>query len=199
MRDRIIGLYEENAAAFDRERSKSLFERPWLERFCAMLPPGGTVLDVGCGSGEPVARDLAGRGFAVTGVDSSPSMIAMCRERFPAHEWTVCDMRELSLGRTFDGILAWHSFFHLSPDDQRPMFARFASHARPGAALMFTSGPAQGEAVGAWQGEPLYHGSLDPEEYRSRLAENGFAVLAHHVRDPECGDATVWLARAGQT
>src|SRR4051812_27129882 len=140
MHERIIDLYEKNAAAWDRQRGRDLFERPWLDRFAALLPAGGSVLDVGCGMGEPIARHFIERGYAVTGVDASPSLIALCRERFPHHQWLVGDMRELSLGRRFDGVLAWHSFFHLSPDDQRPMFPRFVAHMRPGGALMFTSG-----------------------------------------------------------
>lgn len=38
------------------------------------------------------------------------------------------------------------------------MFPVFAAHAAPGAVLMFTSGPTAGEAIGEWEGEPLYHG-----------------------------------------
>ena len=50
-------------------------------------------------------------------------------------------MRSLALGRTFDGIVAWDSFFHLTWDDQRRIFPVFRAHAATGAALMFTSGP----------------------------------------------------------
>lgn len=192
--ERIVGLYEENAAAWDRVRGRDLHEAPWLERFAASLPEGGTILDIGCGMGEPVARWFIERGFALTGVDSSATLIAMCKARFPAHEWIVADLRLLDLGRRFDGLIAWHSLFHLSPEDQRPMFARFAAHARPGAPLMFTSGADHGEAIGAWQSEPLYHGSLGPKEYRALLAANGFGKARHRARDPECGAATVWLA-----
>jgi hypothetical protein len=42
-----------------------------------------------------------------------------------------------------------------------------------------------------------YHGSLDPEEYRSLLAAAGFAVIAHTSKDPACGHRTVWLAQQG--
>jgi 2-polyprenyl-3-methyl-5-hydroxy-6-metoxy-1,4-benzoquinol methylase len=191
---RIIGLYEENAAAWDRQRGRDLHEAAWLERFASLLPAGASVLDLGCGMGEPIARWLIGRGFRVTGVDAAPSLVAMAQERFPDQQWIVADMRALDLGRRFDGLIAWHSLFHLSPADQRPMFARLAAHARPGAALMFTSGPEHGEAIGSWQSEPLYHGSLDPAEYERLLADSGFAVAAHRVRDPDCGEATIWLA-----
>ena len=197
MHERIVGLYEENAAAWDRLRGRDLHERAWLERFAARLPDGGSVLDLGCGMGEPIARWLIERGFRVTGVDSSPSLIAMCRERFPAAAWHVADMRGLALAERYDGLIAWHSLFHLSPGDQEPIFARFAAHAAgPGAALMFTSGPEDGVSVGEWQGEPLHHASLDPDDYRRLLAENGFELLEHKLRDPECGEATVWIARA---
>lgn len=83
MHDRIIGLYEDNAAAWDRMRGRDLHEREWLDRFVGMLPDGASVLDLGCGMGEPVARYLIQQGCDVIGVDSSPSLIALCRQRFP--------------------------------------------------------------------------------------------------------------------
>jgi hypothetical protein len=60
---------------------------------------------------------------------------------------------------------------------------------------MFTSGPSHGEAIGTFGGEPLYHGSLAPCEYRALLAEQGFEVLDHLAEDPACGGHTIWLAR----
>lgn len=193
--ERIVDLYEENAAAWDRLRGRELFERPWIDRFVRELPVGGTILDVGCGSGEPIGRYLIDQGLAVTGVDSSPSLIALCRRRLPAGEWIAADMRTLDLGRRFDGAIAWHSFFHLSPDAQERMFERFGAHLKPGGTLIFTSGHGAGVRVGEWQGEPLYHASLDPAEYEALLDANGFVVLDRRLRDPECGEATVWLAR----
>lgn len=195
MHERIVGLYEENAATWDRQRGRELFEKRWLDAFLSPLPQRPTTLDLGCGMGEPIARYLIERGARVTGVDSSPSLIALCRERFPEQEWIVADMRALDLGRAFDGVLAWHSLFHLPPDDQRPMFARLAAHVKPGGHLLFTSGTEHGEKIGSWLGEPLYHASLAADEYRRLLEANGFTVTRHRVRDPECGHATVWLAR----
>lgn len=193
--ERIIGLYERHARIYDLERGRSLFEKPWLDRFTALLPPQAEILDIGCGHGEPVAAYLIGRGYRVTGVDSSPSLIALSRDRFPAHHWSVADMRSLALHRAFGGILAWDSFFHLGFEDQRRMFAIFRQHAAPGTALMFTSGPQHGEAIGSYQGEPLYHASLAPEEYRSLLNAQGFELVAHKAEDPDCGGHTIWLAR----
>jgi trans-aconitate methyltransferase len=193
--ERIIGLYQRHARAWAQERGNRLLEKEWLDRFRHLLPPVANVLDIGCGSGEPIARYLVEQGCDITGVDSSPEMIAMCEGRFPLQNWLTADMRVLSLGRTFDGILAWDSFFHLRHSDQRRMFPVFRKHAAPRAPLMFTSGPSHGEAIGAYKGEPLYHASLDSAEYHALLNENGFDVVAHVVEDPNCGLHTVWLAR----
>ena len=193
--ERIVGLYERNAEQWDRERGKNLFERGWLDRFLALLPQNPRVLDIGCGSGEPIARYLVERGCRVTGVDSSAAMIGLCATRFPEHVWTVADMRVLDLGEKFDGIIAWDSFFHLTRKDQRAMFPVFGSQAAPGAALMFTSGPGDGEAIGEMWGERVYHASLAPEEYRALLAEQGFDVAGHVADDKTCGGHTVWLAK----
>lgn len=193
--DAVIDLYHRHAATYDGLRGKLLMEGPWLSRFRGLLKPGATILDIGCGTGQPIARHFSEQGHAVTGVDSAPAMIALCRTRFPESEWQVADMRRLALGRRFGGLIAWDSFFHLTPEDQRGMFPVFAAHAVPGAALMFTSGPAHGEAIGRFEGEALYHGSLDPGEYRALLAENGFSVEAHTAEDESCGGHTIWLAR----
>jgi SAM-dependent methyltransferase len=192
----IIDLYERHAQSWDGDRGRSLFERGWLDRFRAVAGEGAAILDLGCGAGEPMAAYLIGCGHAITGVDSAPTLIGLGAARFPAHTWIVGDMRRIDLGTRFSGILAWDSFFHLTPDDQRGMFPIFRDHAAAGAALMFTSGPQAGEAIGSYHGEPLYHASLDPAEYTTLLREHGFDVIAHVAEDATCGGHTVWLARA---
>ena len=191
----VIRLYNDHGADFDSLRGRSLAEKPWLDRFASLLPQGASILDIGCGSGEPIAGYFIGNGYDVTGIDASLPLIELCRARFPEKLWVVADMRKLALGRRFDGLIAWHSFFHLNAEDQRRMFAIFRQHANDGAALMFTAGPGQGEAIGTFQGKPLYHASLSREEYESLLAAHGFRLLDHIVEDPDCGGATVYLAR----
>jgi SAM-dependent methyltransferase len=174
--ERVVDLYRRHAAAWAAERGTKLAECTWIERFAAMLVPGATVLDIGCGSGQPIAASLAGREHRVTGVDSSPEMITLFRANLPGEAAEVADMRSLSLGSRFGGLIAWDSLFHLAPDEQRLMFPVFRDHALPGAPLLFTSGPASGEAIGTLQGEPLYHASLGPSEYRLLLGRNGLGA-----------------------
>jgi SAM-dependent methyltransferase len=193
--EHVVDLYRRHAVAWAAARGSELAERGWIDRFAALLDPGAPVLDIGCGSGQPVAAYLAGQGHPVAGIDSSPEMIALFRANLPDQAAEVADMRSLSLDRRFGGLIAWDSFFHLAHGQQRQMFPVFRDHARPGAPLLFTSGPAFGEAIGTLQGEPLYHASLGPGEYRLLLGRHGFDVVAHTAEDPGCGGRTVWLAQ----
>jgi SAM-dependent methyltransferase len=188
-------LYDAVARDFDRDRSRGLMERRYLEEIRGRLGGAGEILDLGCGMGEPIARYFIEAGHRVTGVDAAPAMLALCRERFPAQAWVLHDMRTLALGRRFAAIIAWDSFFHLTQQDQRSMFPVFARHAATGALLLFTSGPAAGVAMGGMYRHELHHASLDAAEYRELLAANGFSVLLHEVEDPACGLHTVWLAQ----
>ena len=195
--DGIISHYERHALAFEADRRNGGWtERSWHVRFAGGLPPGAEVLDLGCGAGDPVAAHLHAHGHRVTGVDSSPTMISLCRQRLPDHEWIVADMRGLTLGRRFDGVLAWDNVFHLGHDHQRAIFAVFAAHARPGTLLMFNTGDRHGEAVGEYRGDPLYSASLAPSEYRFLLDQHGFEVIAHAAKDLQAGGRTIWLCRA---
>ena len=188
----IVDLYDRRAADWATDRGVILTpsDRLWLDRFTAHLEPGDAVLDVGCGSGRPVAAALLDSGFAVTGVDSSAALIDCAAMDLPAGRFLQADMRCLDLGQTFAGLLAWHSLFHLTADDQRRTLPRLLDHAAPRCVVLFSSGPADGHVIGAWRGEPLYHGSLDPEAYRTMLADAGF--LVEHGIWGENGSA--WLA-----
>lgn len=191
----VIALYEQYAADFDHLRERRLIEKSWLDKFAAMLPEKPLVLDIGCGSADPVARYLIESGHDVTGVDASGPLIDLCRIRFPQNQWLLADMRQLELARRFDGLIAWHSLFHLTPQDQRGMFARFQMHAAKGAALMFTAGPRDGEDIGLFHGQPLYHASLAFDDYEKLLAKNGFELVDYISQDENCGGATVYLAK----
>ncbi len=188
-------LYARHARRFDRARVRSLMERPYLEMAATLAPAPGRVLDLGCGSGEPLARYFVEHGYHVTGIDTVREMLEMCRARFPGMTWQQADMRHLDLPQPFEIVIAWDSFFHLGRDDQRQMFATFRRHTAPGGVLVFTSGPAEGEVMGDLFGDALYHASLDTPEYARLLDRHGYDVVIHRVEDPDCGGHTVWIAQ----
>ena len=194
--DHTIKLYERYAREWDAQRNSVVWnEERWYDRFVSLLEGNATVLDLGCGSGIPVAQYLVKHKIHVTGVDASPTMISLCRERFTEQEWIVSDMRHVSLAKKFSGILGWDSYFFLDWDSQRRMFDVFAAHAGPSCVLMFNTGPRHTEAIGEYRGEPLYHASLDAQEYQHLLDCAGFDVVDHAVEDRSAGLRTIWLAK----
>lgn len=196
----VIRLYENHADLWLALRGKTFAEGPWLDLFYNSISVSQpSVLDLGCGSGAPIDDYLIEKGCRITGVDGSSALIAHAQTRHPRHIWITADMRQLPTLDPFRGVIAWHSLFHLSPDDRRSMFTTFSRLCRKDGVLLFTTGPAHGEAIGTFAGEALYHASLDSEEYRELLKVNGFDILRHVVSDPTCGEATVWLARKVRT
>lgn len=67
------------------------------DRFLGLLPPpGGTLLDVGCGEGR-LPRDLKARGYEVIGMDMSPTLIDHARRADPDGDYRVADAAALPL------------------------------------------------------------------------------------------------------
>lgn len=71
--DEIISLYRRHAHAWANQRGMHLQEQKWLDRFLALLPAKPSVLDIGCGFGEPIGRYLVDAGCAVTGSIHRPN------------------------------------------------------------------------------------------------------------------------------
>ncbi len=194
LQDATRAVYDRQAEVYDADRSRAFFEARWLTRFGDALPRGSRVLDLGCGAGEPISSWLIAEGFRLTGLDFSPRMLDIARTRWPQGDWRDGDMRQLDLGERFDGIIAWNSFFHLSPDEQRAALPRLAAHLAPGGRLMVTVGHKAGEVTGTVGGEPVYHASLSPAEYATRLEETGLRLTAFVAEDPGCKDHTILMA-----
>jgi trans-aconitate methyltransferase len=190
-----LGVYEHSAKDFDKQRNKNLFERGWLDKFLRHVPLQGHILDVGCGSGEPIASYLGGQGRNVTGVDGAASMVALARQKFPEGTWHQMDMRSLDMGAHFDGVIAWNSFFHLTRPDQRRVLPLLVKHLKPCGPLMFTVGTSDGEVTGQVAGQTVYHASLSPETYEEILASHGCEVIDFVLEDPSCNHHSILLAR----
>ncbi|MCE0723430.1 class I SAM-dependent methyltransferase [Legionella sp. 9fVS26] len=195
-KNKVYEAYDELIDWFDAHRNKELLmEQFYLQQIKKHFPHGGSVLDIGCGTGEPIAKFLIEAGYELTGVDASKKMIERCKHNVPNAQWILEDMRTMKFTVQFDIVIAWHSFFHLPQADQRSTLNLFSSLVKPKGLLLFTSGPEAGEVWGENGGYDLYHASLDTKEYETILNKNNLQVLVHKVNDPNCGGATVWLAQ----
>lgn len=130
--------WESIASEFVAARSAtgSDMARRWATR----LRPGGDVLDLGCGSGFPIASTLTEQGYAVFGVDASPTLVSMFRRRL-YNAQAACETVQDSafFGRTFDGVIAVGLMFLLSEDDQRQLIEKIGKALKPGGRFLFSA------------------------------------------------------------
>lgn len=194
----ISQTYEMISQWYIKNRSYDLFEKPWLDKAISRLKPNAHILDMGCGTGVPIDKYFLEQNFNVTGIDTCETFISEAKqslcEYIQGHFFTH-DMRDLNLNQKFDFIIAWNSFFHLTPNDQKHMFPIFKKHLHDGGLLMMTTGPKSGEVYSDNGGGNLYHASLDASEYQNLLKAYGFEIIDFKLMDEHCNDHTVWLAR----
>ena len=110
-----------------------------IERYLE-LEPGSTVLDVPCGEGR-IARQLAARGYRVTGIDQSASLLDLARRTATAAgldiSWEERDMRDLPWSAVFDATVCWWgSFGYLDEAGDAAFLEAVARVLRPGGRLI---------------------------------------------------------------
>jgi SAM-dependent methyltransferase len=100
----------------------------------------GSVLDVGCGTGE-TALWLAARGHAAWGVDASPTAVAAARrkaaERGLPAQFHVWDALQLARMRKAFDVLIDCGLFHALPEDQRRLYAQSLAEVAPSGSELF--------------------------------------------------------------
>ena len=142
-----LDYYNERAQEFAAQTADVEFSQ-MQDRFLALLPAGGRVLDMGCGSGRD-AKYFVARGFEVEATDGSPALAAIATQRagIPVR---VELFEELSATEAYDGVWACSSILH-APKAQLPgILGRIATALKPGGVLYtsFKLGDFDGERNG---------------------------------------------------
>jgi len=111
-------VYDAVAQAYDRQFGDELAAKP-LDRALLTgfveLVGRGRIADVGCGPGH-VTRFLATQHPDVVGIDLSPDMIGIARERSPEMGFTVASMLALPASDgQWAGVVALYSVFRARP------------------------------------------------------------------------------------
>lgn len=110
---RYASTYFESTVDLDMSEARRKFEK--------VLPEGGSLLDLGCGSGRDSLAFLED-GYEVTPLDGSPEMCALAQIHT---DLEVLNMRfeELDFDEVFDGVWACASLLHV-PENEMPVILK---------------------------------------------------------------------------
>jgi SAM-dependent methyltransferase len=120
-----------------RSQVGAVLVRSWAKD---RLPRAAAILDIGCGSGVPIAQSLVNDGFSVWGVDASPSLISAYRLNLPDMP-AVCEPAQDSsfFDRNFVGVVSIGLIFLLGEGDQRRLLTSVANVLEPGGRFLFSA------------------------------------------------------------
>ena len=179
----ILSYYNDLAPTYDANRFANSYgdylhrqERRVLDRYLGEIPPERT-LDLACGTGRHLD-------YAATGVDLSPAMIDVCREKHPGKTLHVGDALATGLpGDTYDAILSFHFLMHLRPADLECFLAESHRLLRPGGRLIFDVPSAERRGVvkrmeSGWHGDNAYGTEEVRNLYGTAWREVGRAGIA---------------------
>jgi RimJ/RimL family protein N-acetyltransferase len=169
---------EQVAASYDRIADRwldvSTYGFAQVERAVAFAKNKGVALDVGCGTGRLVGL-LGKHGFRTDGLDVSPAMIDLARDRHPEARLFRADICRWDPPRRYDLIVAWDSVWHLPLAQQEAVLTKLCGGLTAGGVLVFTTGgtDAPSEKQDSCMGPPMYHATLGVPKTLQVLAEAG--------------------------
>jgi ubiquinone/menaquinone biosynthesis C-methylase UbiE len=169
---------------------------PYELVFRQLVPTGGRVLDLGCGSAATTTKVLA-EDYDVTGVDFSPRSIELARAALPRATFLHADMTDVSFpDASFDGVVAMYSIIHVPRAEQFPLLQHVRGWLRPGGTLVATLS-ARGDAAVVdpdWLGVEMYWSGFDADTNRRLVRDAGFTLRSDRVETSvEHGKETEFL------
>jgi cyclopropane fatty-acyl-phospholipid synthase-like methyltransferase len=168
-----IEAYEKYALQFLRCRDHSRVGVRAVERWARSLKPKAIVLELGCGGGIPVTRTLVEAGLNLWAIDSSPTLVATFRDRFPDIPVRCASVLQSDFfQRTYEAVISIGLVFLLDEEGQLKMLSRVAKILRPGGSFLFTAPVEAGEWADAVTGHKCM--SLGEAVYLKELRNSGF-------------------------
>lgn len=172
--------YEIRSREYLQGRDSSLVGSKVVDQWSRSLRRGAAVIELACGGGYPVSRILDAAGLQLWAVDSSPTLVAEFRLRFPRIP-VQCERVQESdfFGRKYDGAVAIGLLFLLPEPEQAALISRVAEILLPNGRFLFMA-PVQ---VGKWNdlNTGLECMSLGRERYGELLMDAGFRVVATYM------------------
>ncbi|MGH6645947.1 class I SAM-dependent methyltransferase [Aquabacterium sp.] len=164
-------------------------ETAFLDRLLINLQPPAKILDLGCGTGRPIAEFLLRRGFRVTGVDQAEELLSLARQRYPEGRWLQSSMESFESDEDYDGAVIWDSLFHLPREHHENVLRKVVGSLRPGAKLMLTVGGSDHPAfTDTMYGHTFFYDSFTPEQTVLILQNLGASIeSADFINPPTTG------------
>jgi SAM-dependent methyltransferase len=188
--------YDKVAEAYFRRFGQSEVRDRWLSELFLVLPPKARVLDLGCGAGIPVARELVGRGFDLVGVDGSARQIELARGNVPEAEFVHADMTDVDFDRaSFDAVVAFYSITHVPRREHGMLLRRIAGWLKPGGVFVASLGARESDDwSGEWLGTEMYFSHYDADENKRLIRDAGFSIERAEVVTQDNEDARfLWV------
>ncbi|WP_326834289.1 class I SAM-dependent methyltransferase [Amycolatopsis rhabdoformis] len=173
---------EELFDALGAEYEEAFGARPLVDaairELVAELAPESKVLDLGSGTGRPLASELAAAGHHVTGLDVSAEMVRIAREQVPAAEFLHVDVREWeSEAASWDAVCAFFSFVQLTRAETEGLLGKVAAWLKPGGQLVLITVPGDIEDLPIeFLGHAIRVTSFAPEDLENRVRAAGLEV-----------------------
>lgn len=171
--------YDAIAEQWDLQRTRlSPLEAEVLETVAGSVAAGSTILDLGCGTGRPIASFFAAAGHRIIGVDQSAGMLAFAKQRLPAHQWVLGNIEDFVATEPVAAIIAWDSLFHIPRDRHAAIFRRArAALVADGRFALTVGGSAHPAFTDTMFGQPFFYDSFPPDQVVAMLEAAGFRVV----------------------
>jgi ubiquinone/menaquinone biosynthesis C-methylase UbiE len=171
--------YDQVAAQYARLEEGDRWPRTrWLEKLLRALPPGSSLLDLGCGSGDP-AGILIAQQHHVTGVDLSREQIKRARRNVPSGTFLHADAAAVQFpDASFDAVVSFYTLEHIPRAEHAALLASIHRWLRSGGLLLLSleAGEAEG-MLGEWLGVPMFFSCFDPETMVQMIQVAGFEIV----------------------
>jgi len=182
--------YNAIAAAWDDARMGFYGrEREYVDALLDGLPVAAEILDLGCGTGRPLAEYILARGHRVTGVDQAEALLAIAQTRYPEANWIQGAIESFVPARPVHAIVCWDALFHIERSQHATLLRRSAGMLLPGGRIMLTvGGSAHPAFTDTMFGQTFFYDSHPPDETLALLQHAGFVpVIAEFMNQPTAG------------
>jgi len=150
----------------------------WLKLLLTKLEPGSSVLDLGCGSGDPADVEIS-RVHKITGVDVSRVQINLARQNVPAGHFIQGDAGSVDLPpASFDAVVSFYTIEHIPRKEHEALLRHIHQWLKLGGVLLISMEAGDyDDMIGEWLGVPMFISCYNPETMRQMMVEAGFDIL----------------------